>query len=118
MAKLTMLKPRIPMANLSRVKMAPSINGSWRDGKEGSTARGYGYKWQKARERFLREHPLCCYCERIGRVTPATIVDHIIPHEGDDSLMWNESNWQPLCKPCHDSTKKAEEARAGRGSHL
>ena len=111
--KLKMLKHNVQMIE-QRVQMAPSINGSWRAGKEGSAARGYGYRWQKARERFLSEHPLCCYCAREGRAIAATIVHHIIPHEGNDSLMWDESNWQPLCKPHHDSTKKAEEAR-GRG---
>jgi len=107
-----MLKPRIAMAG-STVRMAPTYTDSWRAGKQGSTARGYGYKWQQARERFLREHPLCCYCQRTGRVTAASIVDHVIPHKGDDAKFWDESNWQPLCKPCHDSTKKAEEARGG-----
>ena len=112
---MQMLKPRLATLNTSPVKIITP--GSWRSGKT-TTSRGYGYKWQKARDRYLREHPLCCYCERIGRVTPATIVDHILPHEGDESLMWDESNWQPLCKHCHDSTKKAEEARAGGGSKV
>ena len=107
---MKMLKPQIATLNTSPVKIITP--GSWRSGKT-TTSRGYGYKWQKAREQYLREHPLCCYCQRIGRVTPATIVDHIIPHKGDEPLMWNESNWQPLYKPCHDSTKKAEEARGG-----
>ena len=117
MAKLTMLKSSLKMAD-SKIKTLKGSADSWRTGKEGSTARGYGYKWQKARERFLSEHPLCCYCQRIGRAIPASIVDHIIPHEGNDSLMWNESNWQPLCKTCHDSTKKAEEARSRGGSKV
>ena len=110
MGKLQMLKPRLQVLG-SRVKVMQGSADSWRAGKQGGTARGYGYKWQKARERFLREHPLCCYCERIGRVTLATVVDHVVPHKGDESLFWDESNWQPLCKPCHDSTKKAEEAK-------
>ncbi|MGM9590559.1 MAG: HNH endonuclease signature motif containing protein, partial [Faecousia sp.] len=37
-----------------------------------------------------------------GRLTPATVVDHIIPHRGDRKLFWDESNWQPLCKDCHN----------------
>lgn len=24
------------------------------------------------------------------------------PHRGDQKLFWDESNWQALCKPCHD----------------
>ena len=29
-------------------------------------------------------------------------VDHIIPHRGDPELFWDRSNWQALCKNCHD----------------
>ena len=111
--KLPMLKSGLKMAG-QRIQTLKGSADSWRAGKQGSTARGYGYKWQKAREAFLYANPLCCYCQRIGRATAASVVDHKIPHEGNESLMWDESNWQPLCKPCHDSTKKAEEAR-GRG---
>jgi len=76
---------------------------------EGSTARGYNYRWQKERERFLRAHPLCCYCEREGRVEAATVVDHIITHRGDKDLFWNRDNWQSLCAFHHSSTKQKEE---------
>ena len=37
-----------------------------------------------------------------SKLTPATVVDHIIPHRGDKRLFWDEKNWQPLCKDCHD----------------
>lgn len=81
---------------------------SWRTGKN-STQRGYGYKWQQARLAFLAKHPLCAYCERDGRVTEATVVDHIKPHRGDMRLFWDRSNWSPLCATCHSSVKQAEE---------
>lgn len=81
---------------------------SWRTGKT-TTERGYDGRWKKAREGFLRKHPLCCYCERKGVVEAATVVDHIIPHMGDKAIFWDSSNWQPLCKMCHDSTKAREE---------
>lgn len=45
--------------------------------------RGYGGRWQKARETFLKRAPLCAECQRHGRVTLARIVDHVIPHRGD-----------------------------------
>lgn len=68
----------------------------------GADARGYNARWRQARLLFLRKHPLCAQCQREGRITPATVVDHIIPHRGDQQLFWDESNWQPLCKSCHD----------------
>lgn len=67
-----------------------------------ASRRGYGSRWQKVSKQFLMEHPLCAECLKQGRYTEATVVDHITPHRGDKSLFWNESNWQPLCKPCHD----------------
>lgn len=70
--------------------------------RESSASRGYDKRWRAARRRFLRVHPLCAQCRRDGALTPATVVDHIIPHRGDERLFWDESNWQPLCKPCHD----------------
>lgn len=90
---------------------AQKENGkSWRAGKN-SGERGYGSRWQKARHYFLLKHPLCVYCEKQGRVTAATVVDHIKPHKGDMELFWDSDNWQPLCKTCHDSIKAREEAR-------
>ena len=84
---------------------------SWRTAKGSSTERGYGYAWQKARARFLQAHPLCVMCQDMkpSRVTAAEVVDHIIPHKGDQTLFWDEANWQPLCKQCHDSVKQREE---------
>lgn len=67
-----------------------------------SGKRGYGSKWQKKKSSYLRRHPLCCACLQQGVYTKATVVDHIIPHRGDKFLFWDESNWQSMCKPCHD----------------
>ena len=81
-------------------------------GKYRGTAhqRGYDYQWRKARVAFLAQHPLCRYCEQQGKIVPATVVDHITPHKGDEVLFWDsENNWQSLCKPCHDSIKAREE---------
>lgn len=74
-----------------------------------SNARGYNYRWRMAALRFLRRHPLCAECQRQGRVTAATAVDHIIPHKGDMALFWKESNFQGLCAPCHGRKTAAED---------
>ena len=67
----------------------------------GADARGYNARWRRARIAFLQKHPLCAECQREGKLTPATVVDHIIPHRGDQRLFWDKTNWQPLCKDCH-----------------
>lgn len=76
--------------------------------------RGYDKRWRKARKDFLQEHPLCeLECAREGRLTPATVVDHKIPHRGDDRLFWDRANWQAACKPCHDRKTAREDGRWG-----
>lgn len=70
--------------------------------RDNATKRGYGSKWRAARGRFLRKNPLCTICQSNFKLTPATVVDHILPHRGDQKLFWDENNWQPLCKTCHD----------------
>lgn len=71
--------------------------------------RGYGREWQKARKFFLKRHPWCIRCKEKGRLVPATVVDHIKPHRGDPDLFWDEKNWQPLCKSCHDHKTMTED---------
>ena len=77
--------------------------------------RGYSHRWQIVRKQFLAKHPICVECERAGTLTPATIVDHIRPHRGDKVLFWDEKNWQPLCKKCHDRKTRLEDQRPNYG---
>ncbi|QDV24403.1 HNH endonuclease signature motif containing protein [Aureliella helgolandensis] len=76
-------------------------------GRPNSTQRGYDRRWRVARRRFLSDNPACRQCEKRGRIIAATIIDHIIPHRGDKALFWRQSNWQPLCKRCHDQKTAA-----------
>ena len=55
------------------------------------------------REQHLKEHPLCWYCLQVGKVTPATVVDHIKPHRGNEILFFDPDNLRSLDKQCHDS---------------
>jgi 5-methylcytosine-specific restriction endonuclease McrA len=61
----------------------------------------------------LQAEPLCRYCLDLGRTTPATIADHVVPHHGDERLFW-EGPLQSLCYHCHNSVKKVEESRGYR----
>lgn len=79
---------------------------SWRGERGSSTERGYGSRWQRAREGWLRSNPLCVMCAAEGRTERATVVDHIKPHRGDMKLFWDATNWQSLCKQHHDSDKQ------------
>lgn len=72
------------------------------DMRGNSAERGYNWRWRHASKVYLSVHPLCAECQRHGKVTGATVVDHVVPHRGDDELFWRESNWQAMCKACHD----------------
>lgn len=67
-----------------------------------SSSRGYDRRWEKARLIFIAANPLCGRCAAAGRVERTTVVDHIIPHKGDQELFWDKSNWQGLCETCHN----------------
>ncbi|MBM1688832.1 HNH endonuclease [Sulfitobacter geojensis] len=68
--------------------------------------RGYNNAWRKARDAFLKINDRCAW-PRCGAL--ATVVDHIVAHRGDKVRFWDRSNWQPLCKPCHDRRKQKQE---------
>lgn len=67
-----------------------------------AASRGYNAAWRRASKQFLQVHPLCETCKKEGRYVKATVVDHIQAHRGDQKLFWDRSNWQALCKRCHD----------------
>ncbi|WP_461206086.1 HNH endonuclease signature motif containing protein [Clostridium sp. DL1XJH146] len=73
----------------------------------------YNSRWRRARKVYLKEHPLCVQCEKEGRLTPATEVDHRIPHRGNMKLFWNKNNWQALCKSCHSKKTAKEDSGFG-----
>lgn len=72
--------------------------------------RGYDSRWAKARASFLKRNCFCVKCMADGKYVEATVVDHIVPHRGDKTLFWTESNWQALCKKCHDRKTWNEDA--------
>ena len=71
--------------------------------------RGYNRRWQKARKSYLEAHPLCVQCAKQGKYVRATVVDHIVPHRGNQKLFWDQNNWQALCKSCHDKKTLTED---------
>lgn len=126
--RLPTLGARVAQAGSRLPTMQP---GSWRTSALTSAQRGYGYRWQKARAEHLAAHPFCEYCLReraiVARIVAEVIVecarrsiplpygnvvDHVVPHRGDEALFWDRTNWATLCKHHHSSTKQREEARA------
>lgn len=101
--RLQSLNGKVPAADLRACSKASpdQIRGN-------SNSRGYTYKWRKAREHYLRHHPLCVECFKDGRAVEAIELDHITPHKGDMTVFWDKSNWQGLCHQ-HHSAKTVKE---------
>lgn len=73
------------------------------------------HRWYKtARWRTIARHqrltePTCRMCRAQGRVTPATVCDHVEPHRGDPDAFWS-GPFQSLCDACHAGPKQRQEA--------
>lgn len=74
--------------------------------------------WLKIRAYQLQIEPMCRMCAEQGRVTVATVCDHIEPHRGDPAQFY-AGPFQSLCKPCHDRhAQRRDEGRDIRATGL
>lgn len=86
--------------------------------KTSSHERGYGAAWRKLRLLVLRrDNGLCIPCNKVGKLTPAVAVDHIISRANGKKMglhpshMEQMDNLQSICQVCHDIKSAAEEGR-------
>jgi len=75
------------------------------DKYRGSAAsRGYDWKWQKFRKRYLAKHPICecrrCMGENIVR--PADTIHHIVRLADRPDLKYAVSNLVAMARACHE----------------
>lgn len=117
MSKTPKLQTLRPKHEMQRATLSVVNPESWHGAELSARKRGYTTKWEKARLTFLKRNPLCRLCALEGRLAPANVVDHVIPHRGDNALFWDRGNWQPLCTTCHSSTKQRQE-NASRAPRL
>lgn len=73
-------------------------------------------RWRKARAVYLAAHPYCARCAKRGVQKIAVAVDHIVRHDNDPELFFDESNWQGLCVSCH--SEKTAQRDGGFGNKL
>ena len=57
--------------------------------------------WQRLRDLKLREEPLCEHCLPLGKVTPATDVDHVQAISAGGDPFPPLSGLAALCHSCH-----------------
>ncbi|MVN78933.1 HNH endonuclease [Hymenobacter sp. HMF4947] len=84
---------------------------------EQHTARSPEYgtaRWQRARAAHLATCPCCVECTKQGRTTPATVVDHITPVRLGGAF-YDSSNYQSLCRPCHQAKSASERLKTPKG---
>jgi 5-methylcytosine-specific restriction endonuclease McrA len=115
MARLSTLKPTIgrlrpsvafmPDGEKERDRLRSSL--PWRQWYQSA-------RWKALRLAVLiRDHFKCQRdgCGRICGRKGEAVVDHRIPHHGDEALFFDETNLWTLCKPCHDGWKQRMEKR-------
>lgn len=72
-------------------------------------------QWKRTRLAQLADEPLCRMCNAQGRITLATVCDHIDPKTKDDPATFYEGPFQSLCDDpryrCHSSRKQQQESR-------
>jgi len=79
-----------------------------------SAQRGYGYQWQKLRERVLQRDAGLCRIKAKGCTYVAREVDHIVnkatarERGWTDAQMDDELNLQSCCPTCHKAKSQAE----------
>ena len=93
------------------------LKGWTKASRDGAYSRA---KWLKLREHKLQLNPLCEMCEKQGKVTPATEVDHIIEVSEelgeDDPLFYDLDNLQSLCTKCHRSKTRKSHSKYSQGN--
>lgn len=76
-------------------------------------------RWRRIREAQLSSQPLCQTCQTMGRVTAATVCDHIDPDKKLDPATFYNGPFQSLCDEgpwrCHSSRKQSDERRQRAG---
>lgn len=113
MPKLTTLKPRLS-------KMAPRLSTARqvRDAKyspDAQVRRWYkSARWQALRLEVLTRDLYTC--RQTGALLTgkhpepnSPVVDHKIPHRGDERLFWDINNLQAVSKEYHDGEKRSQE---------
>jgi 5-methylcytosine-specific restriction endonuclease McrA len=83
--------------------------------RKSAARRGYDRKWKKARDAYLARHPSCVNIGKRRCTGTATCVDHIKDHRGNQALMWDRKNWQPMCAHCHSVKTAMTMLRSPRG---
>ena len=92
-----------------------STGGGIQEGKNERGSRGAWLEAENAQLRvdtmMARVEPLCRLCLEAGRVTPATVADHVEPHRGNFTA-FRLGQLRSLCADCHNRLDGTNSPRA------
>ncbi len=78
-------------------------------------------RWLRTRADQLAREPLCAFCQAQGRVTRATVCDHVDPSTKLNPETFFDGPFQSLCDEepwrCH-SSRKAQQERGGYAAEV
>jgi 5-methylcytosine-specific restriction protein A len=113
MPKLTTLKPRLkPMG--ARLHSARQVRDT-RYSPDATVRSWYhSARWQALRLEVLARDLYTCQQTGVLLVGKhpepnSPVVDHVVPHRGDERLFWDTGNLQAVSKKYHDGEKRSQE---------
>ena len=113
MPKITTLKPRLK-AMAPKLKTARQVRDTRYSPDAQVRSWYHSARWQDLREAVLIRDLYTCQQTGVLLIGehPAPnspVVDHVIPHRGDERLFWDVTNLQAVSKAYHDSDKRKME---------
>lgn len=97
---------KIPRARREPVRSLASKAYDQRDDRRKAKAFYKSRAWRQLRAAILAAEPLCCDCTRLGRVTVAVDVHHVVERRDRPDLALDPANLEPLCKPHHNGRRR------------
>lgn len=73
----------------------------------------YDHDWEKYRIKYLALNQKCYSCG-----DKSTVVDHLVPHQGDEKLFRKTDNHIPLCQICHNKVTALFDRRHRAGINV
>lgn len=73
----------------------------------------YGSTWRKIRESYVKEHPYCELCFKVGRMVQVEEVHHQLPLSKGGTH--DKANLISLCQSCHARIHAKDGSRWNRG---
>lgn len=73
-------------------------------------------EWKRVRRvALIRDKHLCQHCLAKKRITPADVVDHVVPVRVDWNKRLSLNNLQSLCNSCHNKKTAEDKKKYGEG---